>query len=85
MKKGENETEEELRHLFEPYGTVEKARIVSDRSTGRSRGFGFVEIPDATEALAAIDGLHGSLCAGRTLHVAGAHEQAERRPQGDDP
>src|SRR2546430_34538 len=47
-------TEEELERLFEPYGIVDRAQIVTDRETGRSRGFGFVEMPDATEAQAAV-------------------------------
>jgi RNA recognition motif-containing protein len=51
-------TEEELRELFESYGIVDRAQIMTDRDTGRSRGFGFVEMPDATEAQAAIDGLN---------------------------
>jgi len=45
-------TEDELSQLFEPYGTVESVRIITDRVTGRSRGFGFVEMPDATQAQA---------------------------------
>jgi RNA recognition motif-containing protein len=40
-------TEEELRQFFEPYGIVERVQIITDRETGRSRGFGFVEMPDA--------------------------------------
>ena len=53
-------TEEDLAQLFEPFGTVEQARIATDRDTGLSRGFGFVEMPDDTEAQAAIDELNGS-------------------------
>ena len=47
-------TEEELAQLFEPFGTVSQARIATDRDTGRSRGFGFVEMPNDAEAQAAI-------------------------------
>ena len=78
-------TEEELRHLFESYGTVETARIVTDRYTGRSRGFGFVEMPDATEAQAAMAGLNVTSLGGRTLHVNEARPPEEPRPRGDGP
>ena len=78
-------TEEELRHLFEPYGTVETARIVTDRDTGRPRGFGFVEMPHATEAQAAIEGLNGTSLGGRTLTINEARPREERRPRGDGP
>src|SRR5262247_3974837 len=74
-------TEEELSQLFEPYGIVESARIITDRDTGRSRGFGFVEMPDATEAQEAIDGLHGTSVGGRTLTVTEARPREERRPR----
>jgi len=47
-------TEDELAQLFEPFGTVSQARIATDRDTGRSRGFGFVEMPNDAEAQAAI-------------------------------
>ena len=57
-------TEEELSQLFEPYGSVDSVRIITDRETGRSRGFGFVEMPDATEANAAIAGLNGTSLGG---------------------
>ena len=62
-------TEEDLAQLFEPFGSVEQARIAIDRATGRSRGFGFVEMPDDTEAQAAIDELNGSSIGGRPLTV----------------
>ena len=74
-------TEEELSQLFEPYGIVESVRIITDRETGRSRGFGFVEMPDATEAQAAIDGLHGTSLGGRPLTVSEARPREERRPR----
>ena len=60
-------TEEELRELGESYGLVDRAQIMTDRDTGRSRGFGFVAMPDTTEAQAAIDGLHGTSLGGRPL------------------
>jgi cold-inducible RNA-binding protein len=76
-------TEEDLAQLFEPFGTVEQARIATDRDTGRSRGFGFVEMPDDTEAQAAIDELNGSSIGGRPLTVNEARPREERRPRGD--
>ena len=75
-------TEDELSRLFEPYGEVERAQIITDRETGRSRGFGFVEIPDATEAQAAIDGLHGTSQGGRLLTVNEARQrEGDERPR----
>src|SRR6266516_4711367 len=62
-------TEQDLRQLFEPYGAVDTIRIMTDRDTGRSRGFGFVEMPDRHAAQDAIAGLHGTPLAGRTLTV----------------
>jgi RNA recognition motif-containing protein len=53
-------TEEELERLFEPYGSVDRAQIITDRDTGRSRGFAFVEMPDAIQAQAAIEELNGT-------------------------
>ena len=52
-------TEHDLRQLFEPYGAVDKINIITDRDTGRSKGFGFVEMPDSAAAKAAIQGLNG--------------------------
>jgi RNA recognition motif-containing protein len=52
-------TEAELRELFESYGMVARAQLMTDRDPGRSRGFGFVEMPDPTAAQAAIDGFLG--------------------------
>ena len=62
-------TEEDVRQLFEGYGVVDTVRLATDRDTGRPRGFGFVEMPDATEAQAAIAGLNGTSLGGRTLTV----------------
>jgi RNA recognition motif-containing protein len=75
-------TEEELERLFEPYGIVNRVQIVTDRDTGRSRGFGFVEMPDATEAQVAIDGLNGTSLEDRTLTVNEARpREGEHRPR----
>ena len=76
-------TEEELSQLFEPYGSVESVRIITDRETGRSRGFGFVEMPDATEARAAIAGLNGTALGGRALTVDEARPREGLRPRDD--
>lgn len=72
-------TEHDLRQLFEPYGAVEKITIITDRDTGRSRGFGFVEMPDKSAAQAAMQGLQGTALAGRALTVNEARPQAPRR------
>ena len=72
-------TEQDLRQLFEPYGTVETIRIMTDRETGRSRGFGFVEMPDSHAAERAIDALNGTPLAGRTLTVNEARPREPRR------
>jgi len=76
-------TEDELSQLFESYGIVDRAQIMTDRDTGRSRGFGFVEMPDATEAQAAIDGLHGTSLGGRMLTVNEVRPREERRSRDD--
>jgi RNA recognition motif-containing protein len=72
-------TSEELQELFEQYGTVSSAQVLSDRETGRSRGFGFVEMDDDNEALAAIESLDGQDHGGRRLTV---NEARPRTPGG---
>jgi RNA recognition motif-containing protein len=71
-------TEDELSQLFESYGTVESVRIITDRETGRSRGFAFVEMPNGTEARAAMAGLNGMSLGDRTLTVQEARPREER-------
>jgi RNA recognition motif-containing protein len=73
-------TEDALRHLFAPYGLVERIHIVTNHGSHRSMGFGFVEMPDTTEAQAAIAGLNGTALEGRALTVseARARERNER-------
>ena len=71
-------TEAELRQWFEPHGSVESATVVTDRDTGRSRGFAFVEMPNDNEADAAIAALNGSDAGGRALTVNEARPKAER-------
>jgi RNA recognition motif-containing protein len=72
-------TEHDLRQLFEPYGVVDKINVITDRDTGRSRGFGFVEMPESRAAQAAIQGLQGTTLAGRALTVNEAKPREPRR------
>ena len=72
-------TNQDIRQLFEPYGAVDTINIITDRDTGQSRGFGFVEMPDSAAAKAAIHGLHGKELAGRTLTVDEAKPREPRR------
>jgi len=71
-------TEESLRTLFERYGTVNSARIMTDRDTGRSRGFAFVEMANEAEADKAIAALNGYSMDGRALNVNEARPKPER-------
>lgn len=73
-------TADDVRALFEQYGEVQSAKVITDRETGRSRGFGFVEMP-TEEADAAINALAGYEMDGRPLRVNEAMERRERRPQ----
>ena len=74
-------TEAELRNLFEAHGAVEKITLVTDRDTGRSRGFGFVEMTNADEGDKAIAALNGSTLGGRTLTINEAKPKSES-PRG---
>ena len=76
-----NTSEDELRQIFETYGQVERVSILTDRETGRSRGFGFVEMANAEEGEKAIAGLNGSQFGGRTINVNEARPKADR-PSG---
>lgn len=75
-------TEDELRTLFASHGAVEKVSLVTDRDTGRSRGFAFVEMTDAGEADKAVAGLNGTELGGRTLKVNEARPKVERSSGG---
>ncbi|MGO9094121.1 MAG: RNA recognition motif domain-containing protein [Bryobacteraceae bacterium] len=71
-------TEESIRALFEQHGTVDKVDVITDRDTGRSRGFAFVEMPDTDAAERAIAALNGTNFGGRTLNVNEARPKADR-------
>lgn len=73
--------QEDLKTLFSNYGTVISANVISDRETGQSRGFGFVEMEDASAAQAAISALNGAECNGRNLKVNESQPKPQR-PQG---
>lgn len=74
-------TEQQLNELFAQYGTVQSAKVITDRYTGQSRGFGFVEMSTSEEAQKAIAALNGFALEGRTLVVNEARPQ-EKRPYG---
>jgi len=78
--------ESELREIFEEYGEVSSARIITDKYSGRSKGFGFVEMPDETDAKRAISELNGAEVGGRNIIVNESIERTERRNfrSGDD-
>lgn len=71
-------TDEELRQVFVPYGTVKSAMVIMDQITEKSRGFGFVEMSQMTEGLAAIQGLNGKPLQGRSLTVNEARPRENR-------
>ncbi len=77
-----NTSEEELRKIFEAYGQVDRVSIMNDRDTGRSRGFGFVEMSNAEEGEKAIAALNNSQVGGRTLNVNEARPKVERGSGG---
>ncbi|HMG68619.1 MAG TPA: RNA-binding protein [Chitinophagaceae bacterium] len=68
-------TDDNLRELFEKFGTVASAKVITDRETGRSRGFGFVEMAADTEAKNAIQGLNNKEVEGRAMSVSVAKEK----------
>ncbi len=71
--------EADLRESFEAYGTVDSVKVVTDKFTGRSKGFGFVEMPSDEEAQKAIDELNGATVEGRTIVV----NKSEPKPEGE--
>jgi len=74
-------TDEEFQRLFVAHGQVTSARVVKDRETNRSRGFGFVEMPVEAEALTAINTLNGLDVSGRPLRVVEARPKEDRPPR----
>jgi len=75
-------TEEAVRALFEPFGTVERVNIMTDRDTGRSRGFAFVEMANEADADRAIAALNGKSLGGRALNINEARPRPERGSGG---
>jgi len=74
--------EEDVKQAFSAFGQVESARIIKDNYSGRSKGFGFVEMPNQAEAQAAIDGLNGKELKGRTVKVNEAKPRSGERRGG---
>ena len=74
--------EADLRELFEAYGEVSTVKLISDRETGRSKGFGFVEMPDDESAQKAITGLNGADVKGRSIAVSQAEEKKPNDRRG---
>ncbi|HEY8999174.1 MAG TPA: RNA-binding protein [Candidatus Saccharimonadales bacterium] len=74
-------TDDDLQQAFATVGTVVSAKVIMDRETGRSKGFGFVEMSSDDEAKAAIDQLNGKEIAGRAVTVNEARPQAPREPR----
>ena len=72
-------TEQELQRSFEAFGQVESVNIIKDKFSGRSKGFGFVEMPDKANAQSAINELNGKELKGRTLNVNEARPRSESR------
>ena len=75
-------SDSDLQQMFEPFGTVQSAQIIMDRDTGRSKGFGFVEMGSDQEAQAAIQGLNGKEVGGRSLTVNEARPRTEGGGRG---
>jgi len=75
-------SEETLRQTFAPFGEVSSASIVTDKYSGQSRGFGFVEMPDQTQGKAAIEGLNGKMLLGRQINVNEARPRPDRARSG---
>lgn len=75
-------TDDDLRAAFAQFGSVDSADVIMDRATGRSKGFGFVEMSESSEARAAIEGLNGKDLQGRPMNVNEARPRQER-PRSD--
>ncbi|MFZ9388168.1 MAG: RNA recognition motif domain-containing protein [Chitinophagaceae bacterium] len=79
---GLHASDDDLRKLFEPFGQVSSAKVITDRLTGNSRGFGFVEMDSAAEASQAMNGLNGKEMEGRFISVTVARERENRSGNG---
>ncbi|BDS07954.1 hypothetical protein NT6N_29940 [Oceaniferula spumae] len=77
-------SDNDLQQLFAEHGAVASAKIIQDRDTGRSKGFGFVEMPNDAEGQKAIDSLNGQAVDGRNLTVNEARPREERPPRRDN-
>ena len=85
-------TDASLKDAFQAHGQIESARVVMDRDTGSSKGFGFVEMPNREEAMAAVSALNGTDLEGRSINVnearpkpeGGGRPSSERRSRGGD-
>lgn len=75
---GFNVQDADLQQLFATYGTVSSAKVIMDKMTSQSRGFGFVEMPDDDAAQRAVDGLNGTNTDGRTIKVVEARPREEK-------
>jgi RNA recognition motif-containing protein len=79
-----NVQDEDLKDFFAPYGEVTSAKVITDRETGRSRGFGFVEMADEAASKKAITELNGATVENRTINVSVAKEKEDRPSRGGD-
>lgn len=79
---GFNVTNEDLKQFFTPYGEVTSAKVIDDKFTGKSRGFGFVEMADNSSAQKAIDALNESSIDGRSIRVTEARPREEKPNNG---
>jgi len=75
-----NVNSDDLREIFEEYGAVDSAKVISDKYTGKSKGFGFVEMPEDNDANKAIDELNEAILEGRNMKVNQARER-EQKPK----
>ncbi len=77
-----NVTEQDLRQAFEPFGKIASINLITDKYSGQSKGFGFVEMPEESEAKAAIQGLNGKEVKGRAINVNEARPRTEGGSRG---
>ncbi len=75
-------TDDDLRQAFESFGNITSAKVIKDRFSGDSRGFGFIEMPDKQEAMTAMESLNGAELKGKKIMVSEAKPRAEKRRGG---